>query len=80
MYKRQLLAILVALFAVQNSVTSTVAFLPWRFESSLAVVLVTFAPQADWKFEHLLEMKGELESLIGRTVDLVCLLYTSRCV
>ncbi len=34
-------------------------------------VLVTFAPQADWKFEHLLEMKGELESLIGRTVDLV---------
>lgn len=36
-----LLAILVALFAVQNSVTSTVAFLTWRFESSLAVVLVT---------------------------------------
>ena len=34
-------------------------------------VWVTFAPQADWKFEHLLEMKGELESLIGRTVDLV---------
>lgn len=36
-----LLAILVALFAVQNSVTTTVAFLTWRFESSLAVVLVT---------------------------------------
>lgn len=36
-----LLAILVALFAVQNSVTSTVAFLTWHFESSLAVVLVT---------------------------------------
>jgi uncharacterized integral membrane protein len=36
-----LLAILVALFAVQNSATTTVAFLTWRFESSLAVVLVT---------------------------------------
>lgn len=34
-------------------------------------LLVTFAPQADWKFEQLLEMKGELESLIGRPVDLV---------
>ena len=34
-------------------------------------VLVTFSPQADWKFEHLLEMKGELKSLIGRTVGLV---------
>jgi len=39
-----LLAILVALFAVQNSVTTTVVFLAWRFESSLAVLLLmTFA-------------------------------------
>lgn len=36
-----LLAILVALFTVQNSATTTWAFLTWRFESSLAVVLVT---------------------------------------
>jgi len=34
-------------------------------------LLVTFAPQADWKFEQLLEIKQELEGLIGRPVDLV---------
>ncbi len=34
-------------------------------------VLVTFGPDAGWGFEHLLEMKGELEVLFGRTVDLV---------
>jgi predicted nucleotidyltransferase len=34
-------------------------------------VLVTFAQQADWGFEHLSDMKGELEGLFGRPVDLV---------
>ncbi|WHZ17670.1 MAG: nucleotidyltransferase domain protein [Nitrospira sp.] len=34
-------------------------------------VLVTFAQQADWGFEHLLDMKTELEGLLGRPVDLV---------
>ena len=34
-------------------------------------VLVTFAQKADWGFEPLLDMKEELETLFGRTVDLV---------
>ncbi len=34
-------------------------------------VLVSFAPEVHWGFHHLLEMKGELESLFGRPVDLV---------
>ena len=34
-------------------------------------VLVTFSPDSDWGVEHLLDMKGELESLFGRGVDLV---------
>ena len=34
-------------------------------------VLVTFGSDADWGFEHLLDMKDELESLFGRPVDLV---------
>lgn len=31
----------------------------------------TFSPDADWGFEHLLDMKEELEALFGRSVDLV---------
>ena len=34
-------------------------------------VLVTFSPDSDWGVEHLLDMKEELETLFGRTVDLV---------
>lgn len=34
-------------------------------------VLVTFGADADWGFEHLLDMKEELEALFGRSVDLV---------
>ena len=34
-------------------------------------VLVTFSPDSDWGIEHLLDMKEELETLFGRTVDLV---------
>jgi len=34
-------------------------------------VLVTFAQNAHWGFEQLLEMKGELEVLFGRSVDMV---------
>ena len=34
-------------------------------------VLVTFSPDSDWGVEHLMDMKEELESLFGRTVDLV---------
>ncbi len=34
-------------------------------------VLVDFEPEVHWDFVHLLEMTRELESLFGRTVDLV---------
>ena len=34
-------------------------------------VLVTFAQSAHWGFDQLLEMKGELEVLLGRPVDMV---------
>jgi predicted nucleotidyltransferase len=34
-------------------------------------VLVTFAQDVRWGFDQLLEMKGELEVLFGRPVDLV---------
>ena len=34
-------------------------------------VLVTFAPDASWRFYDLLKMKEELESSFGRKVDLV---------
>ncbi len=34
-------------------------------------VLVTFGPEADWSFEHLLHMKEELEALFGRSVDFI---------
>jgi uncharacterized protein len=34
-------------------------------------VLVTFAPDAHWRFYDLLSMKEELEAMFGRQVDLV---------
>ena len=34
-------------------------------------VLVTFSPDSDWGVDHLLDMKEELEMLLGRAVDLV---------
>ena len=34
-------------------------------------VLVTFAQDAQWGFDQLLEMKGKLEVLFGRPVDMV---------
>lgn len=34
-------------------------------------LLVTFAPGAAWKLDDLLDMKEELESMFGRSVDLV---------
>ena len=34
-------------------------------------VLVTFSPDSDWRVDHLLDMKEELEALFGRAVDLV---------
>lgn len=34
-------------------------------------VLVTFAQSAHWGFDQLLEMKGELEVLFGRPVDMI---------
>ena len=34
-------------------------------------ILVTFASDADWKSEDLMEMKEELERLFGHRVDLV---------
>ncbi len=34
-------------------------------------VLVTFTPDSDWGIDHLLDMKEELETLLGRAVDLV---------
>lgn len=35
-----IIAILAVVFALQNAVPITVSFLPWRFESSLALVLL----------------------------------------
>jgi uncharacterized protein len=34
-------------------------------------VLVTFAPDASWRFYDLIGMKEELEGMFGRSVDLV---------
>lgn len=34
-------------------------------------LLVTFAPGVSWEFDDFLTMKEELETLFGRTVDLV---------
>jgi uncharacterized protein len=34
-------------------------------------VLVTFAPDASWRFYDLLSMKKELASIFGRSIDLV---------
>jgi hypothetical protein len=34
-------------------------------------VLVTFEPDAPWTLTHLVRMRDELESLLGRHVDLV---------
>lgn len=34
-------------------------------------VLVTFAENVRWSLDQLLEMKGELEALFGRSVDMV---------
>jgi len=34
-------------------------------------LLVTFGPGAGWRIDDLLEMKEELERLLGRAVDLV---------
>ena len=34
-------------------------------------VLVTFAPDASWRFYDLVSMKEELEAMFGRPVDLV---------
>jgi uncharacterized protein len=34
-------------------------------------VLVTFAPDTSWRFYDLLSMKEELETMFGRSVDLI---------
>jgi uncharacterized protein len=34
-------------------------------------VLVTFAPDAPWRFYDLVSMKEELEAIFGRSVDLI---------
>lgn len=34
-------------------------------------VMVTFGPDAQWSFQHWLEMIDELERIFGRRVDLV---------
>ena len=34
-------------------------------------LLVTFAPDAAWHFDDLLDMKEELETIFGRPVDLI---------
>jgi len=34
-------------------------------------VLVTFAPDAQWRFYDLIDMQAELEAMLGRQVDLV---------
>jgi predicted nucleotidyltransferase len=42
----------------------------FRPESDIDV-LVTFAPKASWKLDHILEMKEELQKIFGHPVDLV---------
>src|SRR5215471_12314769 len=42
----------------------------FRPESDIDV-LVSFAPDAAWRFYDLMDMKEELEALFGRRVDLV---------
>lgn len=42
----------------------------FRPESDIDV-LVTFAPDASWRFYDLMDMKEELEKIFGRRVDLV---------
>jgi uncharacterized protein len=42
----------------------------FRPESDIDV-LVTFAPKASRKLDHILEMKEELQEIFGRPVDLV---------
>jgi hypothetical protein len=34
-------------------------------------ILITFAPDADWRFDDHLKMKEEMEGLLGHSVDLV---------
>jgi len=34
-------------------------------------VLVTFSPDAHWRYYHILDMKDELKEIFGREVDLV---------
>jgi predicted nucleotidyltransferase len=34
-------------------------------------ILVTFAPDAKWRFYDLIDMQAELEAMLGRQVDLV---------
>lgn len=34
-------------------------------------VLVSFDPAAEWRYFHLLDMKDELESFLGHSVDIV---------
>jgi uncharacterized protein len=42
----------------------------FRAESDIDV-LVTFAPDASWRFYDLVSMKEELEAMFGRPIDLV---------
>ena len=43
-----------------------------RFRSKSDIdLLVTFAPESSWRLDHILEMKEEMEKLLGRRVDLV---------
>jgi predicted nucleotidyltransferase len=42
----------------------------FRSESDIDF-LVTFAPEAEWSLFDLVVMQGELETLLGRKVDLV---------
>jgi predicted nucleotidyltransferase len=42
----------------------------FRPESDIDV-LVTFAPDAAWRFYDLIDMREELERIFGRSVDLV---------
>jgi uncharacterized protein len=42
----------------------------FRLDSDIDV-LVTFAPDASWRFYHLLSMREELETMFGRSVDLI---------
>lgn len=34
-------------------------------------VLVTFSPEAQWRYYHILDMKDELKEVFGREVDVV---------